>query len=90
MFKFRKNLKISYQKQGYIHFTSHNYSKLKKADKDVIDELCRVAGGEYASALKRFMTTDTTAMAVCIDYFLSKATLYRCVDRYFKLYAERI
>lgn len=90
MFKFRKKLNVSYQKQGYIYFTSQNYKKLNEDTKDTIDELCHIAGGEYEKALKRFVTTDVTATAVSIDCYVSKATLYRCVDRYIKLFAERI
>lgn len=90
MFKFRKHLGIPYQVQGYIHFKSHNYHRLSDHERSEIDELCHLAGGEYEAALRRFLITDVTATKVCIDYFLSKATLYRCVDKYYKMFAERM
>lgn len=90
MFRFRKNLKVSYQKQGYIHFVTRQYYKLKKEERAEIDELFRLAGGEYFEALKRIMTTDVSIYRVCDEMYLSKATLCRCINRYIKLFAERI
>ena len=90
IFRFKKKLKVSYQKQGYIHFFSHNYKKLSAKEKNKIDKLCSLAGGEYSEALKRYMTTDVTDVQVCLEYYISKATLYRCVDKYIKLFADII
>ncbi len=90
MFRFRKKIGVSYQKQGYIYFKSHRYHKLSAAERLEIDELCILAGGEYEKALKRFVTTDKSVQQVCNECYVSKATLDRCVSKYIKLFAKRL
>lgn len=48
-----------------------------------VDKLCDEVGGEYAAALKEFVTTDNGAVRICLDHSLSKSQLYRLVSAYY-------
>lgn len=85
MFREWKGARVSYNRQGYIFFISRNYRELSPEKRAVIDALCLSIGGEdYAAALREFMTTDRSAVAVCMRHYLSKGTLYRYVRRYYE------
>ena len=61
MFRFKKSVPVSYDRQGYIYFTSRLYEELPPRAQQVIVNLCLECGGEYYQALFEFVTTD----AVC-------------------------
>lgn len=85
MFREWKGAKVSYNWQGYIFFVSRNYKELSREKRALIDALCLKIGGEdYAAALKEFMTSDRSAVSVCMRHYLSKGTLYRYVRRYYE------
>ena len=84
MFKFKPGINVSYERQGYIYFKSLSYATLPKSEKEAIDELCQRVSGEYKDALFKFVTTDISATKICMENYLSKATLYRLVKRYYE------
>lgn len=84
MYRYKRGIKCSYDRQGYIYFTSRNYRFLRPEQKATIREMCRKAGGEHREALFCFVTSDKSATEVCMEHFLSKATLYRAVQRYYE------
>lgn len=84
MYRFKRGVKADYNRQGYVYFTSRRYDHLTPGRKKKIRELCAAAGGEYGDALFEFVTTDTTATAICMKHFISRATLYRAVKRYYE------
>lgn len=91
MFREWKGAKVSYNRQGYIFFVSRMYKELPKKKKAAIDELClKIGGVEYADALKEFMTTDKSAVSVCLKHYLSKETLYRYVRRYYTEFPQEV
>lgn len=91
MFREWKGAKVSYNRQGYIFFISRNYKELSREKRAAIDALCRKIGGEdYAAALKEFMTSDRSAVSVCMRYCLSKGTLYRYVRRYYEEFPREL
>lgn len=90
MFKYKPGIKVSYERQGYIYFKSRSYNTLDSEEQSVIDKLCREIGGEYSSALFAFVTTDASATKISIDYYLSKATLYRLVKEYYEKFPTEI
>lgn len=89
-FKYKKSVGGSYRRQGYIYFTSLCYEDLGERRKERIRRLCREVGGEYEQALFEFVTTDTTATAVCMKHHLGRSTLYRMVSEYYKNFSKNI
>jgi hypothetical protein len=87
MFYFKRGIKLSYKRQGYIYFISQNYDLLSKDGQKKIRELCDICGKYNAIALFEFMTTDATATEICMRYFISsRTTLYRAVKRYYECF----
>ena len=84
MFKFKSGIHVDYVEQGYIYFKSRRYNKLPQAEQKRILNLCIECGGEHYKALFEFVTTDATATAVSIKYYISKKTLYRAVKKYYE------
>ena len=87
-FRYKRSIPLDYDTQGYIFFLSRRYKRLPLARRRKIDELCRSAGGQYAQALKEFVTTDRGAAEICGAHFLSQSTLERMVKRYYIAFAE--
>ena len=84
MYRYKRGIKCSYDRQGYIYFTSRNYRFLPAEQKERIRRRCREAGGAQQKALFAFVTSDKSATEVCMEHFISKATLYRAVQRYYE------
>lgn len=83
MFRFKKSIPVDYDQQGYIYFLSRRYKELPAADRRLIRDLCRKAGGEHRDALLEFVTSNAGAVAVCTKHYLSASTLERAVKRYY-------
>ena len=90
MSRYKRGVKADYNRQGYVYFVSRRFEHLTPARQRKIRELCADAGGEYEDALFEFVTTDTTATAICVKHYVSKATLYRAVKRYYEAFPEGI
>lgn len=89
-FKYKKSIPVGHEAQQQIYTISRRYCRLPLRERKKIDGLCAGAGGEYAPALKEFVTTDTGATAVCGKYFISKSTLVRMVRRYYIAFSETL
>lgn len=89
-FRFKHGIPLEYDTQGYIYFLSRRYRRLPLAKRRKIDELCSKAGGEYAPALKEFITTDRGATEVCGKYSISQSTLERMVKQYYLEFSETL
>ncbi len=74
---------MSYNRQGYIYFTSRLFRELPQARRLKIMELCRESGGEYSAALLEFVTTDVSSTEICLKHNVSRSTLERAVRRYY-------
>ncbi len=83
MFRFKKSVPVSYDKQGLVYFYSKLYNELPVRKKEQIRALCREVGGDYEKALLEFVTTNIGANMVCAKHFLSRSTLERLVRRYY-------
>lgn len=90
MFRYKKSVGGDYVRQGYIYFTSLRFRELGERRRGRICRLCDEVGGEYGGALLEFVTTETSATAVCERYALSKSTLYRIVAEYYKKFPDSI
>lgn len=84
MYKFKRGIKLDYVEQGYIFFTARRFKKLNKKMQDAIVELCRECAGEYYAALLEFVTTDASATAISIKYYIDRSTLYRKVKIFYE------
>ena len=77
------SVKLGVCEQGLIFYISRNYYNFSQPKRDVMDQTFEKAGGIYAGALKRFMTTSETAVKICIDENIaSVTTLYNVARRY--------
>lgn len=86
MFRYKKSVPLSYDRQGYIFFLSRLYDQMPEEKRRMILELCDEAGGEHSKALFMFVTTDISATAICARYFLSRSTLERVVRKYYMIF----
>lgn len=83
MFRFKRSVPVSYDRQGYIYFASRLFQDLPQKQKQEILDLCRECGGEYSAALLEFVTTGANATQICMKYSISRSTLERAVRRYY-------
>lgn len=83
MYRFKRGIPVGYTRQGYIYFYSRNYHCLPAEEKAVVRNAARAAGGAYYRAVMDYVTTDTTHVAICSKYHLSRATLDRMVRKYY-------
>ena len=90
MFRFKRGVQVDYNRQGYIYFVSRQYKELPKEDQRKIVNLCLLHGGEHYQALFDFVTTDTTATAITMKYYISRATLYRAVCKYYEGFPKKL
>ena len=89
MFRFKRGIDVSYEKQGYIHFACRRFEDLSKDRQEAIRGLCREAGGEHEEALFEFVTTQDTATAICQRHFIaSRTSLYRVVKRFYESWPD--
>lgn len=90
MFRFKRSVPVSYDRQGYIYFTSRLFRDLPRKRRQEILHLCRECGGEYAAALLEFVTTDANATEICMKHNMSRSTLERAVRRYYVNFADYV
>lgn len=83
---FRKSPRVSksYSEQGEIYFICRNYERQTAKTKEHIDALIRHAGGDYAPALKAYLTTDIGYQETCDKYYISQSTLDRIKRRFYE------
>ena len=58
MFRYKKSVPVSYERQGYIYFASRLYRELTEEQQRKLLNLCLQCGGEHYQALFEFVTTD--------------------------------
>ena len=90
MFRYKKSIPVSYERQGYVYFSSLLYRELPERAQEKILNLCIAAGKENYQALFEFVTTDVGAQAVCLRHHLSPSTLERAVRRYYEVFPRKI
>lgn len=88
MFRYKRSVPVSYERQGYIYFKSRCYPSLPEKEKRRIKDLCMEVGGIYGQALFEFVTSGKSAASVCMRHHLSESTLARCVRKYYANFAD--
>lgn len=85
MFKKRRGINLSYNKQGLIYFTCMNYDDMPKHIQDKISYLCKRVGKEYSKALFEVMTNSNKSIrALAIEYHTSEMSLYRYRKKFYE------
>ena len=90
MFRFKSGVDVTYNRQGYIYFTSRLYKELAEEDQQKILNLCLECGGAYYQALFEFVTTDASATELEMKHHLSRMTLYRAVRKYYESFPVKL
>lgn len=90
MFKFKRSVPVSYERQGYIYFKSRLYRELPERDKERIVSHCKRCSGEHWRAVLQFVTTDATATYVCSKHYISPSTLERAVRKYYTSFPRKL
>ncbi len=85
-FRRLRSVHKSYNEQGLIYFTCQTYRRQPERVRRRIDRLCESAGGEYAPALKEFLTTGADWRYVCMAHNVSDRTLERARRRFYELW----
>lgn len=82
-FIYKKNIPLSYERQGYIYFCCKSYGRLPERQKQKIRDTAARECGPYAEPVMRFVTGDEGAAAICASAYISDMTLYRAVRRFY-------
>lgn len=91
MFRYKRSINLSYERQGYIYFASLLYYELPAPARKKILDLCTAIGGrEYSKPLLEFVTTNASATRICLKHHLSEASLYRYVKRYYESFPKTL
>lgn len=90
-FRYKRGIRASYKRQIYIYAVSLNFKDLSSTQQRKIRELCEKAAGDHAEALFDFVTTDMTAVAVCMKHNIaSRSTLYNAQKIYYENFPLKI
>ena len=90
MFRFKRSVPVSYDRQGYIYFYSRLYRTLPVKKQARIRYLCQDAGGQYSEALLDYVTGNMSAPEVCTKYYISQSTLDRVVRKYYVIFPRSL
>mgnify|MGYP001228141712 CR=1 FL=1 len=91
MFRYKKSVPVSYERQGYIYFSSLLYREMpEKAQRKILNLCMECGGGDYYRALFEFVTTDANATYICMKHSLSRSTLERIVRKYYEGFPRRL
>lgn len=83
-FRYLRSVRKTYNEQGMIYFACVNYARLTPGTRRKIDRLCERAGGEYAPALKEYLTTEADWRYICDKHHFSDKTLERVRRKFYE------
>ena len=85
MFKKRRGIKLSYNKQGLIYFACMNYDDMPEHIQQKILNLCKDVGREYAEVLFQVVTnSNETIRSLALKYNISETQLYYYRRRFYE------
>lgn len=77
MFKKRRGVKLSYNKQGLIYFVCMNLNEMPEEIQQKVTILCKEVAGEHSDALFSLLTDDSRNIhGVSMKFHLSETQLY--------------
>ena len=90
MFRYRKGIPLSYNRQGYIFFQSLLYRELSPRDQERIVKLCKQCARQYWKALLEYVTTPANAPYIEMKHHISQSTLYRVTREYYLRFPKKL
>jgi len=90
MFRYKSGIPLSYDRQGYIYFTSRLYKELSPKDQEKIRNLCCQSAGQHWRAVYMYVTTSANATWIEQNYHISKAQLHRYVQKYYMNFPKKL
>lgn len=88
VFRYKRSVPVSYDRQGYIYYSSRLYRTMPAKKQETLRRLVRDAGGQHAQALMDYVTGNLSASQVCAKYYISQSTLERLVRKYYLLFPK--
>lgn len=90
MFRYRKGIPLSYNRQGYIFFQSLLFPELSQRDQERIIKLCKQSARQYWKALLEYVTTSANAPYIEMKHSISQSTLYRVTREYYLRFPRKL
>lgn len=85
MFKKRRGIKLSYNKQGLIYFACMNYDDMPEHTQQKIRNLCFDVGKEHSEVLFQVLTnSNETIRSLAFKYHISEMSLYRYRKKFYE------
>ena len=89
MFKKRRGINLSYEKQGLVHFVCVNYEDMPDEVQNKIYNICNEVGKEYADALFKVVTDNKRSIrSISEECHVSEMSLYRYRKRFYEAWYE--
>jgi hypothetical protein len=77
MFKKRRGIKLSYNKQGLIYFTCMNVADMPEHIQEKIKRLCEDVGKEHSEVLYKVVTDSNKSIrSLALEHHISETQLY--------------
>ena len=87
MFKKRRGIKLSYNKQGLIYFTCMNYNDMPKHIQDKILRLCEEVGKEHSETLFAVVTDSNKSIrSLALENHISETQLYYYRRKFYEVW----
>lgn len=85
MFKKRRGIRLSYNRQGLIYFICMNIRDMPEEVQQKVKELCAEVGGCDSEALYEVITNDRQSIVgISLKYYISEKKLYRMRKEFYE------
>ena len=85
MFKKRRGIRLSYNKQGLIYFTCMNINDMPENIQQKVLNLCVEVGQQDYKALYELLTNDNkSVLSISHEYFLNEKLLYKMRKEFYE------
>ena len=85
MFKKRRGIRLSYNKQGLIYFTCMNIKDMPENIQQKVLNLCVEVGQQDYRALYELLTNDNkSVLSISHEYFLNEKLLYKMRKEFYE------
>ena len=85
MFKKRRGIRLSYNKQGLIYFTCMNIKDMPENIQQKVLNLCVEVGQQDYKALYELLTNDNkSVLSISHEYFLNEKLLYKMRKEFYE------
>lgn len=89
MFKKRRGIRLSYNKQGLIYFTCMNIKDMPENIQQKVLNLCVEVGQQDYRALYELLTNDNkSVLSISHEYFLNEKRLYKMRKEFYEKWSN--